>query len=128
MQLLGVPIPEETEFQRLDIGIRVPPARGTGALLKDRIQRGASVLRRMPQVTSLQRRSTVAVSLAMAVALQGVQLADTADVDPARLETQTVRAIWGPTKPSRAKEVVFSLLTPGHRTSPTMRTKYERLV
>ena len=62
------------------------------------------------------------------VALQGVQLADTADVDPARLETQTFRAIWGPTKPSKAKEVVFSLLTPGHCTPPTMRTKYERLV
>ena len=128
IQLLGVPIPEETEFRRLGIGIRVPPARGTGLLLKDRIQREASVLRRMPQLTSLQRRSTVAGSLAMAVALHGVQLADTADVDLARLETQTVRAIWGPTRPGRAKEVVFSLLTPGHRTSPTMRTKYERLV
>ena len=128
IQLLGVPIPEETEFRRLGIGIRVPPVRGTGPLLKDRIQRGASVLRRMPQLTSLPRRSTVASSLAMVVALHGVQLADTADVDLARLETQTVRAIWGRTRPGRAKEVVFSLLTPGHRTPPTMRTKYERLV
>ena len=86
------------------------------------------MLRHMPQLTSLQCRSTVAGSLAMAVALHGVQLADTADVDLARLETQTVRAIWGPTRPGRAKEVAFSLLTPGHRTSPTMCTKNERLV
>ena len=64
----------------------------------------------------------------MAVALHVVQLPDTADVDLAWLETQTVRAIWGPTRPGRAKEVVFSLLTPGHRTSPTMQTKYKRLV
>ena len=28
IQLLGVPIPEETEFRSLGIGIRVPPARG----------------------------------------------------------------------------------------------------
>ena len=112
IQLLGVPISEETEFRRLGIGIRCPPARGTRPLLKDRIQRGASVLRRMPQITSLQRRSTVVGSLAMAVALHGVQLADTADVDLARLETQTVRAICGPTMPGRAKEVAFSLLTP----------------
>ena len=113
IQLLGVPIPEEMEFRRLGIGIRVPPARGMGPLLQDRIQRGASVLRRMPQITSLKRRSTVAGLLAMAVALHGVQLADIADADLARLETQTVRTIWGPTKPGRAKEVVFSLLTPG---------------
>ena len=86
------------------------------------------MLRRMPQITSLQRRSMVAGSLAMAVALHGVQLADTADVDLARLETQTVRAIWGPTKAARATDVAFSLLTPGHRTSRIMRTKYERLV
>ena len=90
IQLPGVPIPEETEFRRMGIGIRVPPARGTGSLLKDHIQRGANVLQRMPQITSLQRRSTVAGSLAMAVALHGVQLADTADVDLARLETQTL--------------------------------------
>ena len=128
IKLLGVPIPEGTQFRRLRIGIRVPPARGTGPLLKDRIQRGASVLRRMLQVTSLRRCSTVAGLLAMAVALHGVQLTDTADVDQARPVTPTVRAIWGPTRPSRAKEVVFSLLTAGHRTSPIMRTKYKRLV
>ena len=83
--------------------------------------------RRMPQLTSLQCRSTVASSLAMAAGVHGVQLVDIADVDLARLETQTVCAIWGPTRPGRAKEVVFSLLTPGHRTFPTMCTKYERL-
>ena len=53
------------------------------------------MLRRMPHITSLQWCSTVAGLLAMAVALHGVQLADTADVDVARLETQTVRG-WRP--------------------------------
>ena len=86
------------------------------------------MLRRMPQITTLQRHSTVAGLLAMVVLLHGVQLADTADVHLARLETQTVRAIWGPTKPTSAKQMVFSLLAPGHRTSPIMRTEYERLV
>ena len=82
----------------------------------------------MPQITTLRRRSTVATSLAMAVALHGVQPADIADIDLVRLETQTIRAIWSPTRPGRAKEVVFSLLTPGHCTSPIMLTKYEGLV
>ena len=56
IQLLGVPIPE-TDFRRLGIGIQVPPARGTGPLLKKCIQRGASLLWRMPHIISLQRRS-----------------------------------------------------------------------
>ena len=33
----------------------------------------------------------------------------------------------GPTRPGRAKEVVYCLLSSGHRTSPVMRTKYNRL-
>ena len=84
--------------------------------------------RHMPHITTLQRHSMVAGSLAMAVALHGLQLADIADVDLVRLETQIVCAIWGPTGPGRAKEVVFSLLNPSHRASPMMWTKYERLL
>ena len=83
------------------------------------------MLRCMPQITTLHRRSTVAGSLALVVALHGVQLADTVDVDLARLETQAIRTMWGPGRP---KEGVFSLLTPGHHMSPIMRTKHERLL
>ena len=69
----------------------------------------------------------VAGSLALAIALQGVELADASKVDLARLETQTVRAMWGPTRPGRAMEVIYSLVPQGHRTSRGMRTKYNKL-
>ena len=70
----------------------------------------------------------MARTLGMVVALPGVELADVFDVDLAKLETRTVRAIWGPTRPCRAKVVVYCLLTRGHQTSPVMRTKYNKLV
>ena len=41
----------------------------------------------MPQLTTLQQRSTVAGSMAIAVALHGVELADVAHLNLARLET-----------------------------------------
>ena len=65
-------------------------------------------------------------ALALAVALQRVELADVSDIELARLETSTVRATWGPTGLGRAAEVVYCLLSPGYRTSPVMQTKYDR--
>ena len=35
-------------------------------------------------------------------------------------------AIWGPSRPCRAKEVVFALLLPGHRVAPSMVVPYKR--
>ena len=104
MRLLGAPIPIEGEFCRLGIGIRVNPERGTGPLLRQWIERGGGgVLPRMPHLATYHRRSVVARRLAMAVALHGVELADVSNVDLARVETRTVQAIWGPTRPSRAQ-------------------------
>ena len=44
------------------------------------------------------------------------------------LETAVVRALWGPARVSRAKEVIFTVPSKGHRVSPVMHTRYERLL
>ena len=44
------------------------------------------------------------------------------------LETAVVRALWGATRLSRDKEIVFSVLSKGHRISPLMHTRCERLM
>ena len=36
--------------------------------------------------------------------------------------------MWGSSRPARAKQVIFRVLSPGHRTSPLMWTRYERQV
>ena len=44
------------------------------------------------------------------------------------LETAIVRALWRATRLSRAKEVIFTVLSKGHRIYPVMHTRYERLL
>ena len=73
MRLLGARIPIVGEFRRLGIGIRVSPERGTGPLLRQRMERGGSVLSRLPQLATYHRRSVVAGAPAPAVALHGGQ-------------------------------------------------------
>ena len=50
------------------------------------------------------------------------------DPDLWGLETAVVRALWGPARVSRAKEVIFTVLSKGHRVSPIMHARYERLL
>ena len=84
MWLLGAPIPVHKQFRRLGIGIRVRLVCGTMPMMKKRMERGASVLTRMPQLTTLHLQSTMAGCLAMAITLHGVELADASDMDLAR--------------------------------------------
>ena len=64
------------------------------------------MLPRLPQLSTYHWRSMVAGTLALAVALHGVELADVSNIDLARLETRTVRAIWGSTRPGRARPLM----------------------
>ena len=91
-----------------------------------RLHRGG----RAPDAASPHVRppGTVTAVKALPMALHGVALAYVEASQLQRLETRVVRAMWGPTPTARAKEVIFCLLTPGHRRSPIMYTRYERLV
>ena len=44
------------------------------------------------------------------------------------LETRVLLAVWSISRPTRAKEVMSSLLTPNHCPSTVMRTRYQRAV
>ena len=63
----------------------------------------------------------------VAATLFGVELADVAPRDVSSLESAIMTAIWGPSRPCRAKEVVFALLLPGHRVAPSMVVPYKRM-
>ena len=86
MQLLGAPIPVEEEFCRLGIGIQIRLERGAP---KRQMERGASVPSHMPQLSRFHRRSTEAGSLALAITLHGVELANTCVIDGAVGDTNS---------------------------------------
>ena len=67
-------------------------------------------------------------TLVTPLALHGVVVACVTDPDLRGLETAVMRALWGATRLSRAKEIFFSVLSKGHRVSPVMHTQYERLL
>ena len=49
------------------------------------------------------------------------------DTHVSSLESAIMGAIWGPSRPCRAKEMVFVLLLPGHRFAPLVVIPYRRM-
>ena len=59
--------------------------------------------------------------LALAKAMYGVELADVGSQDFDWRELAAVRALWGPTRTSRTKEVLWTVLAPVRRVSRVWR-------
>ena len=98
-----------------------------GTVLGRRLEAGRSVLRRLPYLPTFQRVHAVS-TLVTPLSLHGVAVAPVTDRDLKGLETMVLQAVWGATRLSRAKEVVFVVLMQGHRISPVMHTRYERVL
>ena len=93
----------------------------TGALLAARMARAGDLLSRMYGVQGdCYRRAEGAGTLALATGMYGVEAAMATERDLLKLETSVLKAVWGPTRRSRAKEVLFAVLLKGHRMSPVM--------
>ena len=117
----GVELPVQQDSRQLGVGVRTWPKRGTGPLLKHRIADGKTALRKARVIPrGFNRKATVAAVMIVVVALFGVELADIAQRDVSSMEAAIMSAIWGPSRPCRAKELVFTLLMPGHRVASSM--------
>ena len=126
--LRGLPIPAADCFRQLGVDVAVGGARSTGPVLARRLEAGRSVLRRLPHLPTFRRRVHAVSTLVTPLSLHGVAVAPVTDRDLKGLETMVLQAVWGATRLSRAKEVVFVVLTQGHRISPVMHTRYERVL
>ena len=125
--LRGLPIPAADCFRQLGVDVAVRGACSTGTVLGRRLEAGRSVLRRLPHVLTFQRVHAVS-TLVTPLSLHGVAVAPVTDRDLKGLQTMVLQAVWGATRLSRAKEVVFVVLMQGHRISPVMHTRYERVL
>ena len=126
--LRGGPIPLATTFRQLGVDIAIPGSKTTGPVLSRRLEAGRSALRRLPHLSTYDRRERAISTLVTPLALHGVAVAPVTEPDLRGLETAVVQALWGPARVSRAKEVIFTVLSKGHRVSPNMHTRYERLL
>ena len=126
--LRGVPIPLATTFRQLGVDVAIGGSKVTGPVLSRRLEAGRSALRRLPPLPMYDRRERAVSTLVTPLALHGVAVASVTEPDLRGFETAVVRALWGPARVSRAKEVIFTVLSKGHRVSPIMHTRYERLL
>ena len=126
--LRGVPIPLATTFRQLGVDIAIGGSKAKGPVLSRRLEAGRSALRRLPHPSTYDQRERAISTLVTTLALHGVAMASVTEPDLRGLETTVVRALWGPARVSRAKEVVFTVLSEGRRVSAIMHTRYERLL
>ena len=125
----GAPaIPLATTLRQLGVDVAIGGSKATGPVLSRRLEAGRSALRRLPHLSTYDRRERAISTLVTPLALLGVALASVTEPDLRGLETAVVRALWGQARVSRAKEVMFTVLSKGHRVSPIMHTRYERLL
>ena len=87
-----------------------------------------SALRRLPHLSTYDRRERAISTLVTPLALHGVAVASVTDPNLRGLETTVMRALCGGTRLSRAKEIVFSVPSKDHCLSPMMHMRYERLL
>ena len=127
--LRGVPIPVADTFRQLGVDVAIGGSRATGPVLFRRLEAGRSVLRRLPHLSTYDRRERAIISaLVTPLVLHGVAVALVTDPDLRGLETVVMWAVWGATRLSRAKEIVFSVLSKDHCVTPVMHTRYEQLL
>ena len=74
-QLRGLKIPNKDEFRQLGVGMRVEAQRGTGPLLRTRMDRAKAILRLIGCIQVRCHRATALGTMALANALWGSDLA-----------------------------------------------------
>ena len=126
--LRGVPIPLATIFRQLGVDVAIVGSKATGPVLSRRLEAGRSALGPLPHLSTYDRRERAISTMVTRLALHGVAVASVTDPDLRGFEIAVVRALWEAARVSRAKEVIFTLLSKGHRVSPLMHTRYERLL
>ena len=126
--LRGIPIPLADTFRQLGVDAAIGGSETTGPVLSRRVEAGRSALRRLPHLSTYDRRQRAISTLVTPLALHGVAVASVTDPDLRGLENAVLQALWGAVCLSTAKEMVFSVLSKGHCVSPVMHTRYERLL
>ena len=104
-----MPIPLSREFKRLGVWHHLAAAKGTGPVPRGRLDKGLAIMRRMGCLPTFLMREAALGILATSVALYRVELADVDGHTLPAADTAVAKAIWGPTRCSRAKEVLWGL-------------------
>ena len=96
-------------------GVRTTGMPGFGPLILRRIRAASKMLPRIYGVQGgFDRRAAMVLALTLPARLHAAALVAIARGDFARLDAAVIRAVWGPTRPCRATEVVMAFFGAGH--------------
>ena len=120
VELQGVPFPMST-----GVGVRTIDATSSVLLIHKRISKVCTLLDRVhvAQGNSEWRCETIS-TMVTATRLHATKIVTLQSRDLLPFETKVLKTIWGPSRPSRAKAIFFTLLCKGHRIAPTLVLKY----
>ena len=109
----GVRILLSWEFKHLGVGRRLAAEKGTAPILRGRLENRQAIMRRSGCLSTFHMREATLGALANSVALYGVEPADFQGRTLSAADTAAATAMWGSTRCSRAKEVLWGLLVRG---------------
>ena len=89
---------------------------------------GRSTFHRLAHLSNYERRERAIGTVVTPLALHGVVSASVRDPDLKGLDSAVVRALWGATRLSRAKDFVFTFFSKECRVSVIMHTRYEEVL
>ena len=124
----GVPISLAATFCLLGVDVAIKASRLMGPVLSRRLEAGQSALRRLPHLSTYERRERAISTLVTLLVLQGAAVASVTDPDVRRLETAVAWALWGAKRLSRARQIVFTVPSKGNRVFLIMQTRDQRLL
>ena len=128
LTLGGVAIPLSREFKQLGVGQCLAAEKGTGPVLRGRLDKGLAITRRVGCLPTFLMREAALGALANPVALYGVEMAEVEGRTLSAVDTAAAKAVRGPTRCSRAKDVLWGLLARGFYVSPLWCVQYHRLL
>ena len=102
--LRGVPIPLAATFHQLGVDVAIGDCRITGPVLSRRLEAGRSALRRLPHLSTYDRREQAISTLVTPLALHGMAVASVTEPDLRGLETAVVPAPVGSHAPVPSQE------------------------
>ena len=125
----GVSFPKETEFRSLGTSVRTTDSVASGPLILKRIGKASALLDQIHGVQGdFDDRCKVVATMVNATGLHASEIVAISQKDIRPFETRILKAIWGASRPGRAKEIIFCLMCQGHRIAPSLLVPYGRAV
>ena len=121
--------PLSMAFRSLGAPVALSRAPRTSDHTRARFEKAAALAGRIGQLPiSFEQKGMTLASLVMSAGLFAIEVSFVSQTLLRSLERAVLQAVWGRSRITRAKEVLFAVILPGHRLSPFMATDYSRIM